>query len=73
MKRAELVAAVARHRKLTFSYVLFERKSQSYEYSTYNSVEATSEDTVGFIEDVVRSRIGTRYYNQEVEVCVYEV
>ena len=72
MKGAELVAVVERYCKLSFPYVLFERKSQSYEYRTFNSVEATSKDTVKFIEDVVCSRVDLSA-KWEVEVCVYEV
>ena len=61
-----------RHRKLSFSYVLFKQKSQSYEYSTFNSVKATSKDTVKFIEDVVRNRVDVPSSKWRVEVCVYE-
>ena len=74
IKGIELVAAVARHRKLPlFGYVCFERKSRIYEHSTFGSVEATSKDTVKFIEDVVCRRVGIPSSERKVTVRVYEV
>ena len=64
---------MVRHRKLSFGYVLFEHKSRFYEYSMLGSVEATSKDTVKFIEDVVCSRIDIPSSERKVGVCVYEV
>ena len=65
-KGAELLEAIIR--KLSLGYVLFEHKSQVYQYSAFNSVEATSKDTVKIIEDAIRTS-----FKREVEVCVYEV
>lgn len=58
---------------MTFDYVLYEHKSQLYEYKTFDSVEATSKDTVKIIEELVCSRIDIPSSEGKVEVCVYEV
>ena len=68
----ELTAAVVRYRKLSFNYVLFERKSRFYEYNALGSVESSSKCTVESIEGVVRSRLEIPS-GLKVEVCVYTV
>ena len=67
------MTVVVQHPKLSFGYVLFEHKSQFYEYSAFGSVKATSKDTAKFIEDVICSRIGSPSSKRKVRVCVYEV
>ena len=62
-----------RHRKLWFTYVLFEHnpKLQSYKYNKVGSVHATSDLTVGSIKNLIYK--GMDVSLESVQVCVYQV
>lgn len=54
---AEFVGVISRHRKLQFNYVLFERKSETFEFAGCDSVKTSEDQTVQVIWDAVRSYI----------------
>lgn len=78
--RTETIAAVTRKppkRQLNIPYVMFYRENKSYQFAGANYVDASSEDTVKFVQEAARERImrippydtETRPY----EIRVYEV
>jgi len=74
--RTKKTIAATRNRPLRIPYALFYRESGSYKYVSQNHVEASSEDTVGFLHEVVRTHIeAIPPYDGETrhKIIVYEV
>ena len=54
---AEFVGGITRHHKLRLNYVLFECKSQHFEFTWCGFVEATSGQTMQVVQDVASGHI----------------
>ena len=54
---AEFLGVVTRHRKLRFNYVLFERKSETFEFFGPGAVETSSGQSAQAIWDAARNCI----------------
>jgi len=74
--RTETIIAAIRKHQLQIPYALFNRESDSYRFVDQNCVDVSSEDTVGFLHDIVRTHIECiPPYNKETgyHIAVYKV
>jgi hypothetical protein len=76
VNHAEATIAAMRKYHVRIPYALFNRESDSYRFVDQNHVDASSEDTVGLLQDIVRTHVQCiPPYDKETgyHIVVYEV